>query len=286
MKEKMDQNTGDSSDAYQAKGNVTVQKNYGMDYKNVKQLCLDLIHDNFPKLQEQAMEKVNENVLAFAAELKAELDKKADVIDPEKLAEPDVQATLNEAVQGAAKKGNKADLNLLANLISSRIERGNNDILDITIDETVKLIPKITKRHINFLSLKHFVHRMLINKPDTSFQDIECSAKPMLDFICEDCEITISNKQYLAGLGILIFDSLSSGPIFDHLHRSYESLAPSTKEFSCNLEKLAPSMFKLAELYEKNRLSFITLNSFGEAIALANIGRILGGELELKTWIN
>ena len=50
MKEKMDQNTGDSSDAYQAKGNVTVQKNYGMDYKNVKQLCLDLIHDNFPKL--------------------------------------------------------------------------------------------------------------------------------------------------------------------------------------------------------------------------------------------
>jgi len=108
----------------------------------------------------------------------------------------------------------------------------------------------------------------------------------MLDFICEDCEITISNKQYLAGLGILIFDSLSSGPIFDHLHRSYESLAPSTKEFSCNLEKLAPSMFKLAELYEKNRLSFITLNSFGEAIALANIGRILGGELELKTWIN
>jgi hypothetical protein len=45
-------------------------------------------------------------------------------------------------------------------------------------------------------------------------------------------------------------------------------------------------MFKLAELYEKNRLSFITLNSFGEAIALANIGRILGGELELKTWIN
>ena len=52
------------------------------------------------------------------------------------------------------------------------------------------------------------------------------------------------------------------------------------------LRKASSKHVKLAELYEKNELSFITLNGFGEAIALTNLTRILGGKLELKTWIN
>jgi len=52
-----------------------------LHYNNVKQVCLDLIHDNFPKLQDKAMQQVNANVVALADELKKEIEKRKESID-------------------------------------------------------------------------------------------------------------------------------------------------------------------------------------------------------------
>lgn len=206
----MKQETGESSEAYQAKRDINIT-HQGMDYKNVKQLCIDLIHDNFPKLQEEAMKQVNENVMALAGELKNEISKKQAVINPDKLAQPDVQAALNEAVQGAAKKGKKADLNLLAKLVASRIDRGNSDLLDITIEEGIRLTPKLTREHINFLSVKHFVSSMTIQVPNVAFNQLEKFAAPVLSSFSKNCVLSVSNIQYLAGVGVLDFN-----PMFGH----------------------------------------------------------------------
>src|SRR5690625_997273 len=105
----MKQSTGESSKAYQAKGDINIT-NTDMDYKNVKQLCYELLHENCPKLQEEGMQRVNENVLAFDKQLKNEISAKQSLIDEKKLAVPDGQFALNEAVQGSAKKGNESDV--------------------------------------------------------------------------------------------------------------------------------------------------------------------------------
>ncbi len=280
----MKQETGENSEAYQAKRDIIIT-HQGMDYNNVKQLCLDLIHDNFPKLQEEAMKQVNENVMALAGELKNEIAKKQAVISPEKLAQPDVQAALNEAVQGAAKKGKKTDLNLLANLVASRIDRGNSDLLDITIEEAIRLTPKLTREHINFLSVKHFVSSMTIQVPNVAFIQLEQFAAPVLAAFGSNCVLSMPNIQYLAGVGVLDFNPMFGHDAYDAQFKGYSSLAENTQEFKEKVKIQAPSLNKLLEIYEKEKFSSANLNSFGQVIALTNLGRIFGN-IDLKIWIN
>lgn len=280
----MKQETGENSDAYQAKRDINIT-HQGMDYQNVKQLCLDLIHDNFPKLQEEAMKQVNENVMALASELKTEIGKKQAVTDPQKLAQPDVQAALNEAVQGAAKKGKKADLNLLASLVASRIDKGNSDLLDITIEEAIRLTPKLTREHINFLSIKHFVSSMTIQMPNVTFGHLEQFAALVLAAFGKGCVLSVPNIQYLAGVGVLDFNPMFGHDAYDIQFKGYPSLAENAQEFKERAKGQAPSLNKLLELYEKENFSSSSLNSFGQVIALTNLGRIFGN-MDLKIWIN
>lgn len=280
----MKQETGENSDAYQARRDINIT-HQGMDYRNVKQLCLDLIHDNFPKLQEEAMKQVNENVMALASELKTEIAKKQAVTDPGKFAQPDVQAALNEAVQGAAKKGKKADLNLLASLVASRIDRGNSDLLDITIEEAIRLTPKLTREHINFLSVKHFMSSMTIQMPNVSFGHLEQFAAPVLAAFGRDCVLSVPNLQYLAGVGVLDFNPMFGHDVYEIQFNGYPLLAENTQEFKERIKDKAPSLCKLLELYDKERFSSANLNSFGQVIALTNLGRIFTN-IDLKIWIN
>ncbi|MCU8055423.1 hypothetical protein L5L78_04255 [Shewanella sp. SM34] len=279
----MKQETGENSDAYQAKRDINIT-HQGMDYQNVKQLCLDLMHYNFPKLHEEAMRQVNENVMALASELKAVIAKKA-VTAPEKLAQPDVQAALNEAVQGAAKKGKKADLNLLASLVASRIDSGNSDLLDITIEEAIRLTPKLTREHINFLSINHFVSSVSLQMQNVSFGYLEHCAAPVLAAFGLNCVLSEPNIQYLAGVGVLNFNPMVGHDAYDIQFQVYPSLAENRQEFKERVKGQAPSLNKLLELYEKEKFSSVSLNTFGQVIALTNLGRIFG-DMDLKKWIN
>lgn len=281
---KMEQLTGENSDAYQAKRDINIT-NTGMDYRNVKQLCIDLIHENFPKLQEEAMQQVNENVLALADELKKEMEKKKNVIDPIKLAQPDVQAAINEAVQGAAKKGKKSDLNLLASLVASRIDKGNTDLLDITIEEAIRITPKLTFEQINFLSVKHFVSSMMFEIPNISFAHLEAFSKPVLAAFSSNCSISVANIRYLAGVGVLDFNPMFGGDGYSILHQQYPSLSTNIEEFKKQIKTQAPSLYQLVEIYNKEKFSASTLNSFGEVVALTNLGRVFNN-IDLKVWIN
>jgi len=280
----MKQETGENSDAYQAKRDINIT-HQGMDYQNVKQLCLDLIHDNFPKLQEEAMKQVNENVMAFAIELKAEIAKKQAVTEPEKLAQPDVQAVLNEAVQGAAKKGKKADLNLLASLVASRIDRDNSDLLDITIEEAIRLTPKLTREHINFLSVKHFVSSITIQMLNVEFGHLEQHAALVLAAFERNCVLSVPNIQYLAGVGVLDFNLMFGHDIYEIQFKGYPTLAENPQEFKEKVKSQAPSLSKLLALYEKEKFSSANLNSFGQVVALTSLARIFGN-IDLKIWIN
>ncbi|MCJ8313918.1 MAG: hypothetical protein HRU38_17535 [Saccharospirillaceae bacterium] len=281
---KMEQSTGENSDAYQAKRDININ-NTGMDYRNVKQLCIDLIHENFPKLQEEAMLQVNENVLALADELKKEIEKKKSVIDPIKLAQPDVQAAINEAVQGAAKKGRKSDLNLLASLVISRIGKGNSDLLDITIEEAIRLTPKLTFEQIKFLSVKHFLSSMFIQVPNISFAHLDNLAKPVLAAFSSNCSISVANIRYLAGVGVLDFNPMFGDDAYSRLYQEYPSLSKNVEEFKEKIKIQAPSYYKLVEIYNKENFSATNLNSFGQVIALTNLGRVINN-IDLKVWIN
>ncbi|HLS29232.1 MAG TPA: LPO_1073/Vpar_1526 family protein [Flavobacteriaceae bacterium] len=279
----MKQSTGESSKAYQAKGDINIT-NTGMDYKNVKQLCLELIHENFPKLQEEAMQRVNENVLAFAEQLKNEISDKKSLIDEKKLADPDVQFALNEAVQGSAKKGNKSDVNLLASLVASRIDKGNTDLLDITIEEAIRLTPKLNRNQINFLTVHHFLSGITIEKPGVTYNDLERNAIPVLKQFGNYCNLSAASLRYLAGVGVLDYNPILGHKIYELFFKKYPTLASDKEDFKEKVKSNAPSLYKLIEIYDENKFSSSSLSSFGQVIALTSLGRIFG-HLDLKIWI-
>ncbi len=283
---KTEQTTGDNSAAYQSNGDMTVH-HYGMDFQNVKQLCLALINDNAPKLQQEAMQSAINNVLEFAEQLRIEIEKINVRISPSKLTEPDVQAALNDAVQGAAIKGQKSDLNLLASLVASRLDTENSDLLDITIEQAIKIIPKLTRSHLDFLAVKHLISHMSITSSELEviYSRFESLANPVLTQCGGNCILTEGNIQYLAGVGVLTYTPMFSHDVWEVQHNPYLKLEADKERFKAGIEKNAPSFFSLIQTYEKNKFPGVQLNSFGMAIALTRLSNLLG-PLDLKTWIN
>jgi hypothetical protein len=276
------QSTGDNSNAYQAQRDIVIQ---GMDYTNVKQLCLDLIHENFPKLQAEAMQQVNANVLLLADELKSAIQNRAPELQQSKLSEPDVQATLNEAVQGAAKKGKKADLKLLAELVVARLSGSNSDLLDITIDEAIKLVPKLTRHQLNIICRIHYIANITYGHPALSFAMLnDLARKIALTFPVEQ-DVSIANMQYMAGVGVLDFNPMFGRNAYELQYSTYKALAPSQEEFTSTVKANAPDLDLLISWYEKGRLGSANLNSFGQAIAIMGLSRALG-PMDMKIWIN
>lgn len=276
------QSTGDNSNAYQAQRDIVIK---GMDYTNVKQLCLELIHENFPKLQAEAMQQVNANVLSLADELKSAIQSRAPELQQSKLSEPDVQATLNEAVQGAAKKGKKADLRLLAELVATRLSASNSDLLDITIDEAIKLVPKLTRLQLNILCRKHYVANIIFGHPALSFALLNDLARQVIQAFPVEQDVSNANMQYMAGVGVLDFNPMFGHNAYDIQYGAYKTLAPSMDAFTSTIKSNAPELDSLVSWYEKNKLGSANLNSFGQAIAIMGLSRVLG-PMDLKIWIN
>jgi hypothetical protein len=90
------------STALQAGRDINVQ---GLSVSEVRELCVLFLRDNFPKLQDEARRVAEEQVNVFAIGLQERLAQEAASIAFEKLSQPDVQATINDAVQACARRG-------------------------------------------------------------------------------------------------------------------------------------------------------------------------------------
>lgn len=283
---KTEQSTGDNSAAYQSQGSMTI--NNGMDYKNVSQLCLDLIHQNFPKLKEEAMAQAMTNVAEFTEQLRAEIEMLKGNISEKKLSEPDTQSALNDAVIGAAMKGNKSDLNLLVKLVGARLNSQNTDLLDITIEQAIKIVPKLTIAQLNFLAVKHFVGHIRVRPQDNDqiLPSLEKMAQKVFEEFSANSIISLGNIQYLSGIGVIEYTPMFSRGIWGQLLEEYkQQFNLEMTVFKEKVVEYAPSFYALIELYVANNFESVELNSFGKVIALTHLGKVIG-DLDLKIWIN
>ncbi|MFT6732513.1 MAG: hypothetical protein ACJAS9_000694 [Polaribacter sp.] len=150
-----DQHVAENSTAIQATGNVVV--NNGLSVTEVKDLCLLFLRDNFPALREEALREAEVNVRAFAQELEDKIAQNSQFITLDKFKDPDVQAAINDAVQASARRGKKANTNVLVDLITQRASVSDNDFKDIVLSETFLVVPKLTKEQISYLFFIHYM---------------------------------------------------------------------------------------------------------------------------------
>lgn len=89
-----------------------------------------MLTENFPRLKAIAASNTKENVDTLVKATFEKIDSKIDQISVEKLAQPDIQSTFNNVVQGVARKGGKVDIDLLPELLESRFEKDSTDYID------------------------------------------------------------------------------------------------------------------------------------------------------------
>lgn len=136
--EKSGQSVGDNSSAIQ----VTGDAHFGNTTTEVIAICQLIIKSEMSSLRQDAYALVEERAQEFGNQVAAKLSKDVDEQLRAKLADPDIQYTLNQAVVQVARKGFDAKSELLKELIVSKFkatEEEENLLLDHALDTTQRL---------------------------------------------------------------------------------------------------------------------------------------------------
>lgn len=149
--EKSGQSVGDNSSAIQ----VTGDAHFGNTTTEVMAICQLMVKSEMASLREDAFALVDSRAQEFGNQIAEKLSKDVDEKLRAKLADPDMQYTLNQAVVQVARKGFDAKSELLKELIVSKFkstEEEENLILDHALDITQRL----TTSEIKLLSLVYY----------------------------------------------------------------------------------------------------------------------------------
>ena len=125
---------------------------HGMSFTEVRELCTLLFHENFPKFREDARQTAEQYVCDFVQKLDVDLVNKAESIAFEKFRDPDVQSSINDAVQASGRKGELANPEILSTLITERVAKGSSTFQDTVIAEAVTVVPKLTSDQIALIA--------------------------------------------------------------------------------------------------------------------------------------
>ncbi|EHA1080340.1 LPO_1073/Vpar_1526 family protein [Photobacterium damselae subsp. damselae] len=258
----------DNSTALQVAGNMSV----GLTFENCERLFNLLLQENFPKLEAAAAQKAQENVNNLVSTTYKKLEERLDQIEISKMAEPDVQSTFNSAVQGAAKKGNKIDINLLSELLKSRLDKENDDYVDNCIESAVEIIPKLTSELLSVFPIVHFIQGLTCNNEaalDDIFHDLD-------RYYFSQCNNITKNKlKTIASSGAGNYINIMGGDTLETFKKQYPSLN------TADVASRFPHVFRVLAQYDKLALYQLSLTTAGQVIATKMLEKIFG-EMSIK----
>lgn len=279
--DKQQQTTEGGSTALQAGRDINYN---GLSVAEVRELCILFLRDNFPQLQAEAKRIAEEQVKVFAHGLETRLANDAAAIAFDKFRDPDVQATINDAVQASARKGEAANPTVLTTLIAERVSKNSNNYKDIVLSEAVHAVPKLTGQQISLLSFVHTV-RSLIYQGLPNIGGLEHFGKIALSYSSSSFGLSESQKQHLQYAGTASVINIFGGDIYDNQMQEYKYLGfTDIDAFKKALKTHAPSYARLLDQFTTDNLFSITLTSVGQAVALANISNFIG-KLDYTIWL-
>jgi|GEM_PF-1724034 len=146
--EKSGQSVGDNSSAIQ----VTGDAHFGNTTTEVMAICQLVVKSEMASLREDAYALVNSRAQEFGHQIAEKLSKDVDEKLRAKLADPDIQYTLNQAVVQVARKGIGTKSDILKELIVTKI-KSEEESEDLVIDQAIDTIQRLTTSEIKLMSL-------------------------------------------------------------------------------------------------------------------------------------
>lgn len=272
---------GDGSTNIQG-NKVTVNQQNGMDYMQVRQVAMDIFKSNFYDLGEKVEKVINER----AEEIINEYFDKLNQVAPEKLSnteDPDIRFLVYEAQKNYARFGQKEMLDLLVDVLVNRTIEESDLLMKIVLNEAISIIPKLTNKQIDILSLIFICKYVNFNK-EVPFEDYYHTFQPMIEHTeIPNGEIFFQHLQYSGCVSI----SIGSSEFNSIMMRKFPNLF-NEKNVKQQIDTLCVSHEGLKyfkEQWDNTKLCNSSLTSVGLAIALININRKLGLDWNPGIWI-
>lgn len=140
--------SGDNSNNYQAE---TINQ-YGLSYREVKDLALDVFRENFLIFSEQAKQIAGERAEELIDNLLNEIkEKNPDLLNS--FQEPGMQNALYTAQKSYAISGDKDTAELLVDILIDRAEQNERNTRQIVLDESLKVVSKLTNQQLDILTV-------------------------------------------------------------------------------------------------------------------------------------
>lgn len=149
-----EQNSGDNSTNVQAK-NIII--NNGITVTEARDIALDIYKSNFLKLSESAASIAIDRVNSFTDKFLKELFKENQGVISE-FGGPSLQIALLSAQKECAKSGDEVLEDTLCNILIERAKESARSLKQITFDEAISVVPKLTGKHLDILTFNLLVN--------------------------------------------------------------------------------------------------------------------------------
>lgn len=284
--------SGESSDNYQAGGDITV--NQGMSYIEVKDVAMSIFESNFYKLSEKAAtiatQRAEEVVDAFLVKIKGMENKFPNVID--KIENPDVQYALINAQKQYARSGDQNALKILTDLLANRLISEEESLKSIVLNEAIEVISKLTTNQISILTTLFLVKH---SQMKDAYKLIE-TLKLVIPHQLIEVEESLFFYEHLLYAGAVTADltGMSHQNLEYLISKSYpKDLIQQVQGSALNvIEPPVRSQFattkaneRVFESWNKSFMKGYSLTSVGKAIAITNFNSSYNFNLDLDIWI-
>ena len=264
----LQQKTGDDSENFQSFGDMNIYQ--GLNYQDARQIAIDVFEANFPKFFAKASEEIRKRFDEFTNLIFEKLTKVAPELI-EGFNEPGLQSSLYRAQKEYVKCGDENLGEILAELLIERVKAPYRNLMQIVLDESLKVVAKLTNQHFDMLTLLLLINNSMSPGVDSfdSFKGyIEIQILPFID------SVSLSNQFYshfeYAGCGSVkmgIGTSLES-----ELLMSYElvftGMQPNDiRQFIITIDN---RLEKLFVIFERLNLTRFSMSNVGIAIGLTN----------------
>ena len=268
--------SGNNSTNVQGKEVTFVQNNMGLSYSDVKDIAMNVFKSNFYDLGEKVEELVQERAEKLLDDYLDKLKEK----NPKYIKnteDPDLRYVIYEAQKNYARRN---DINIEKLLVDTLVERTiykGDSIKELVLNEALSIIPKLTSKQIDILSLIFFVKYVRGNLPTAFIVNIMDRIRGNINI--DERDNFYQHLQYTSCISISIgqvdFYSTMIG-------KSAEMTDVSkTKEIVDNNSKLS----SIRSMWDNSQLCHASLTSVGLAIAIVNINTKLGLGLDYDIWI-
>ena len=285
---KQDQVVENNSTAIQAGGDVHY---HGLSFNEVRELCTLFLRENLPRLRAEAQQVAEQRVQEFSGMLVEKVIDNASSVLINKFSDPDVQASVNDAVIASAKKGQGAHPGVLSTLITQRLASDSTEYDDIVLAEAILIVPKLTKKHLTAISLVYLVTSALDGEFE-SLASLDDFGKEVTPYLNNASPLLEKERQHIVHTGALTIPMQNLADAWDYLptvvgvspRKFAKRNSQQYVDFVKRVRSEASTFARLLENYQEFRFNRYGISGVGEAIAVAHTSFVVPPRGEVIRW--